>query len=104
MKVPRDVSGAEAAKALQRLGFVVILSRQDLSVGEQMRRLLRLISTLTAEEMRNRIEFLSGWGSDLRFLISAFQHVSFSAFDLLLSAFCFLNFCFDLIAFPRMPR
>ena len=24
MKVPRDVSGAEAAKALQRLGFVVI--------------------------------------------------------------------------------
>jgi hypothetical protein len=43
----------------------IILSRQDLSIGEQMRRLLRLISTLTAEEMRNRIEFLSGWGSDL---------------------------------------
>lgn len=35
------------------------------SVGEQMRRLLRLTSTLTAEEMRNRIEFLSGWGSGL---------------------------------------
>jgi hypothetical protein len=32
-----------------------------LSVGEQMRRLLRLISSLTAEEMRNRIEFLSAW-------------------------------------------
>ena len=43
----------------------IILSRQDLSVGEQMRRLLRLINTLTAEEMRNRVEFLSGWGSDL---------------------------------------
>ena len=28
-----------------------------------MRRLLRLIDTLTAEEMRNRIEFLSGWGT-----------------------------------------
>jgi hypothetical protein len=39
----------------------VILSRQDLSVGEQMRRLLRLLATLTGEEMRNRIEFLSGW-------------------------------------------
>lgn len=41
----------------------IILSRQDLSVGEQMRRLLRLINTLTAEEIRNRIEFLSGWSS-----------------------------------------
>jgi hypothetical protein len=40
----------------------IILSRQDLSVGEQMRRLLRLINSLTAEEMRNRIEFLSAWG------------------------------------------
>ena len=39
----------------------IILSRQGLSVGEQMRRLLRLIDTLTAEEMRNRIEFLSAW-------------------------------------------
>jgi hypothetical protein len=39
----------------------IILSRQDVSVGEQMRRLLRLIDTLTAEEMRNRIEFLSAW-------------------------------------------
>ena len=40
----------------------IILSRQDLSVGEQMRRLLRLLATLSAEEMRNRIEFLSAWG------------------------------------------
>ena len=39
----------------------IILSRQGLSVGEQMRRLLRLIDTLTAEEMGNRIEFLSAW-------------------------------------------
>ena len=43
----------------------IILSRQGLSVGEQMRRLLRFTSTLTAEEMRNRIEFLGGWGSGL---------------------------------------
>jgi hypothetical protein len=40
----------------------VILSRQDLGVGEQMRRLLRLINQLTAEQMRNRLEFLSAWG------------------------------------------
>ena len=39
----------------------IILSRQDLSVGEQMRRLLRLINRVTAEEMVNRIEFLSAW-------------------------------------------
>ena len=39
----------------------IILSRQGLSVGEQMRRLLRLIDTLTAEEMRNHVEFLSAW-------------------------------------------
>jgi hypothetical protein len=39
----------------------IILSRQDLGIGEQMRRLLRLINALTAEEMRNRIEFLSAW-------------------------------------------
>ena len=36
-------------------------NQQRYSVGEQMRRLLRLISSLTAEEMRNRIEFLSAW-------------------------------------------
>lgn len=39
----------------------IILSRQDLSLGEQMRRLLRLTSRLTREEMQDRIEFLSRW-------------------------------------------
>ena len=39
----------------------IILSRQDLSVGEQMRRLLRLINRLTPDGMRDRIEFLSAW-------------------------------------------
>ena len=36
----------------------IILSRQQLSVGAQMRRLVRLINSLSAEEMRNRVEFL----------------------------------------------
>jgi hypothetical protein len=39
----------------------IILSKQELSVGEQMRRLLRLIARLSAEEMRNRVEFLTNW-------------------------------------------
>ena len=40
---------------------IVLAVQQRYSVGEQMRRLLRLISSLTAEEMRSRIEFLSAW-------------------------------------------
>ncbi len=39
----------------------IVLSRQDLAIGEQMRRLLRLINSLTADEMRDRVEFLSAW-------------------------------------------
>ncbi len=40
----------------------LILARQQrYSVGEQMRRLLKLIATKSAEEMRNQIEFLSAW-------------------------------------------
>jgi hypothetical protein len=35
-------------------------------------------------------------------VISAFQHVSFSAFDLVISAFCFPSFCFSLGFFPQM--
>jgi hypothetical protein len=40
---------------------IILAVQQRYSVGEQMRRLLRLIDTLTAEEMRDRIEFLSAW-------------------------------------------
>ena len=39
----------------------IILSRQRLSVGEQMRRLLRLIAAKTTEDMQNHVEFLSAW-------------------------------------------
>ena len=40
----------------------LILSRQQqYSVGEQMRRLLKLIAPISAEQMRNRVEFLSSW-------------------------------------------
>ena len=41
----------------------IALARQQLySVRELMRRLLRLMAHLTAEEMRNRLQFLSAWG------------------------------------------
>ena len=40
----------------------LILTRQQrVSVGEQLRRLLRLIAKVPAEEMKNRVEFLSAW-------------------------------------------
>lgn len=40
---------------------IVIMAQQRYTVGEQMRRLLRLASSIAAEDMRDRIEFLSGW-------------------------------------------
>ena len=39
----------------------IILSRQGLSVGEQMRRLLRLIAARSAEDIQNNVEFLTAW-------------------------------------------
>lgn len=40
----------------------IVLGRQKLySIGEQMRRLLKLIATLTPEQMANHVEFLSAW-------------------------------------------
>lgn len=41
---------------------IVVSRQQRYSVGEQMRRLLKLIANKTAEEMRDRLEFLSDWG------------------------------------------
>jgi aerobic-type carbon monoxide dehydrogenase small subunit (CoxS/CutS family) len=42
----------------------IILGQQDYSIGEQMRRLLRLITVKSAEDMRNQVEFLSAWGEE----------------------------------------
>ncbi len=42
-------------------GGIVVAQQQRYSIGEQLRRLMRLIGSLSREEMRNRIEFLSGW-------------------------------------------
>ena len=40
---------------------IVVSMQQRYSVGGQMRRLLKLVTQVTAEQMSNRIEFLSGW-------------------------------------------
>jgi hypothetical protein len=41
----------------------IIGARQrQYSVGEQLRRLLKLIATMSSDDMRNQFEFLSAWG------------------------------------------
>jgi predicted nuclease of predicted toxin-antitoxin system len=40
---------------------IIAIQQQSLSIGERMRRLIKLWSALGAEEMVNRVEFLSHW-------------------------------------------
>lgn len=40
---------------------IILARQQGYSLGEQMRRLLKLIATKSAEEMKNQVEFLSAW-------------------------------------------
>jgi hypothetical protein len=40
---------------------IIVASQQKFSTGEQMRRLLRIINTVTAEAMANNLEFLGNW-------------------------------------------
>mgnify|MGYP001340657335 CR=1 FL=1 len=52
------------AKTLAQRGShagIILAKQQHYSVGEQMRRLLKLIATKPAEEMTNEIEFLTSW-------------------------------------------
>lgn len=41
---------------------MILMQQQRLSVGEQMRRLLRLVALKSAEDMENSVEFLNAWG------------------------------------------
>jgi hypothetical protein len=41
---------------------IVLAKQQTYSVGEQMRRLLRIVAAKSAEEMQNQVGFLSDWG------------------------------------------
>lgn len=40
---------------------IIVAPQQRYPVGEELRRLMRLIGRVPAEKMRNRIEFLSTW-------------------------------------------
>jgi hypothetical protein len=40
---------------------MILAPQQRFTTGEQLRRLLRIRSALTAAEMRNHVEFLSNW-------------------------------------------
>ena len=39
----------------------IIVCRQDLAIGEIIRCVSRLCATLSAEDMRDRLEYLGGW-------------------------------------------
>lgn len=57
------LTAAEAAmfSARRPHAGIIVARQQQHSVGEELRRLMRLISSRTAEQMRNRVEFLSSW-------------------------------------------
>jgi len=40
---------------------MILVHQQRLSLSDQLSRLLRLIAFRSAEEMRNRVEFLGAW-------------------------------------------
>jgi hypothetical protein len=40
---------------------IIVAVQQRYSVGEELRRLMRLIAGISAEQMRGRLEFLSNW-------------------------------------------
>lgn len=42
----------------------MILGQQIYAIGEQMRRLLRIIAAKSAEDMENQVEFLNVWGEE----------------------------------------
>jgi hypothetical protein len=41
---------------------IVVADQEQFSIGEQMRRLIRLVNALSAAEMQDRLEFLGSWG------------------------------------------
>ncbi len=49
------------AQGKQHAG-IILVQQQRYTVGEQMRRLLKLIAAKPAEAMQNHVEYLSAWG------------------------------------------
>ena len=44
---------------------IILVKQQTYSIGEELRRLLRLMAAKSADEMKNQIEFLSDWGGGI---------------------------------------
>jgi hypothetical protein len=42
---------------------IIVARQQQYSVGEELRRIMQLISRRTAEQMQNRLEFVSSWAA-----------------------------------------
>ena len=40
---------------------IIVARQQHFPIGEQLRRLLRITATLSPEDMKDRLEFLSSW-------------------------------------------
>ena len=40
---------------------IILVRQQQLSIGEQVRRLIKLITAVSSDEMKDRLEFLSQW-------------------------------------------
>lgn len=40
---------------------IILVPQQRYTLGEQLRRILKLVATTSAESMRDRVEFLSAW-------------------------------------------
>ena len=53
---------AEWVAAGREHSGIILVQQQRYSIGEQLRRILRLSASNTAASMTNRAEFLSGWG------------------------------------------
>jgi len=41
---------------------IILIAQQRYTVGDQMRRILKLIAVRSAADMRDCVEFLSAWG------------------------------------------
>lgn len=55
------VFGLRARNQERSHAGTIVAPRQPYPVGEELRRLMRLIGRVPVEEMRNRIEVLSAW-------------------------------------------
>lgn len=55
---------SEFARSGEAHSGIVIIAQQRWSAGERLRRLLRVASAFSPDEIKNRLEFLSDWGDD----------------------------------------